>query len=171
MKLLILLLLLITACAPAFPSKFVTAWADLNNSKNLPVGTGVFVDTPDGILLKLNVTALPPGVHALHIHEVGKCEPPDFKSAGAHYNPYGKKHGVKNFEGPHAGDLPNIIVGDNGYVQVEILIKDNGFLANPNGTSLVIHETADDEITDPAGNSGSRIACGVIKRLIMARYG
>ncbi len=171
MKYLICALIFLVACGYSLgPSGAATAWAELNNAQNVSAGAGIFVEAPGGLLLKLNVSNLPPGVHALHIHEVGKCEPPDFKSAGAHFNPEGKKHGLKNPEGSHLGDLPNIVVGENGSVQVEILIKDKSFLNNPGGTALVIHEKADDEITDPAGNSGARIACGVIIRNIMGRY-
>ena len=110
-----------------------------------------------------------PGVHALHIHAVGKCEGPDFKSAGPDFNPDQTKHGIMNPEGPHAGDLPNIHVPPDGKLEVEFLnpvvtISQEAALLDTDGTSIVIHANADDYKTDPDGNSGPGIACGVITR-------
>lgn len=122
-----------------------------------------------GVNISLRVSKLPPGMHALHIHGVGQCEPPDFKSAGPHFNPHGKKHGIKNPEGAHLGDLPNIAVGADGTATVEVFAKGviplgegTNSLFHPGGTSLVIHAKPDDEMTDPSGTAGDRIACGVI---------
>jgi Cu-Zn family superoxide dismutase len=116
------------------------------------------------------VNNLPPGKHGFHIHAVGKCDPPDFQSAGGHFNPFGKKHGLKNPEGPHAGDLPNLEVGPDGKGKLETTVggltlgkEGLATLFGSNGTAVVIHAGPDDEKTDPAGNSGARIACGVIK--------
>ncbi len=106
--------------------------------------------------------------HGFHIHAVGKCEPPAFTSAGAHLNPYGKKHGHKNPDGAHAGDLPNLTVGADGTGSIDVtaagvtLTAGRASLLQPGGASLVLHANPDDEKTDPAGNSGARIVCGVI---------
>ena len=120
--------------------------------------------------MKLNVTQLPPGTHALHIHSVGECDAPDFKSTGPHFNPEAKKHGPKNLEGPHAGDLPNFEVGKDDRSKSSVTaphVKLGGgsnSLFHPEGTALVIHEKPDDYMTDPAGNAGARIACGIVTK-------
>jgi Cu-Zn family superoxide dismutase len=125
----------------------------------------------EGDLLQVayNLTGLPPGLHAFHIHETGACEPP-FKSAGGHFNPYGAKHGLKNPEGAHAGDMANILVGPDGtasgvrYAPLATLKEGaRNSLFKEGGTAIVIHEGPDDYMTDPAGAAGARIACGVIK--------
>lgn len=120
--------------------------------------------------MAVTVTNLSPGVHAIHIHEAGKCDAPDFKTAGGHFNPANKQHGMQNPEGHHAGDLPNLTVGANGKGTFKSTIQDvtlagdgANSLFHAGGTSVVIHEKADDMKTDPAGNAGARIACGVIQ--------
>jgi Cu-Zn family superoxide dismutase len=143
------------------------AQAVLKDASGKQVGTAIFTATPSGALLDLKLIAVPPGVHALHIHAVGKCDPPDFKSAGPHFNPDQTKHGIMNPEGPHAGDLPNIHVPADGKLEVELLdpvvtIAQDAALLDADGSSIVIHAGPDDYKTDPAGNSGDRIACGVI---------
>jgi Cu-Zn family superoxide dismutase len=131
------------------------------------VGKATLVATPSGTLLTLELTAAPPGTHGFHIHAVGKCEPPDFASAGGHFNPDETKHGLINPEGPHAGDMPNIHVPEDGKLTVEVLnplvtLSQQSALLDADGAALVIHAEPDDYLTDPAGHAGGRIACGVI---------
>jgi Cu-Zn family superoxide dismutase len=146
------------------------AHADMYNAKGEKIGTATFREAQGGVKIDVEVAQLPPGLHAVHVHAVGKCEAPDFKSAGAHLNPEGKKHGTQNPEGPHAGDLPNLEVGADGRAKTSVLgtrvsLSDaTNSLFPTNGTSLVIHEKPDDNLTDPAGNAGARIACGLAQR-------
>ena len=146
------------------------AKAELRNAQGQQVGTAVFKQGGNGVSISLQTFNLPAGTHAFHIHAVGKCDPPDFKTAGGHFNPENKKHGLKNPEGPHAGDMPNITVGPNGKGKVTVqntrvtLGEGANSLFHEGGTTLVIHEKADDDMTDPAGNAGGRMACGVIEK-------
>ncbi|MGP8049899.1 MAG: superoxide dismutase family protein [Desulfobaccales bacterium] len=152
-------------------SKGPAAKADLVNAQGQKVGEAKFTQTPTGVLIDLILENMPPGVHAMHIHEKGVCQPPDFTSAGGHFNPFGKEHGLKNPLGPHAGDLPNIEVGQDGRATVQILAPlvtlkegEKNSLFQAGGTSLVIHEHPDDQMSQPVGNAGPRIACGPITR-------
>ena len=162
-----LFLLLVMACGESAP---LTAKAALVNAQGQKVGEATFTETPQGVKIALKVENLPPGLHACHLHEKGECPPPDFQGAGGHFNPWGKKHGLKNPQGPHAGDLPNLIVNADGRGSLETLAtlvtlkEGKNSLLQPSGTSLVIHANPDYDMTDPAGNAGPRIACGAITK-------
>ena len=154
----------------AFARSTSTAKADLTDSKGANVGTARLKGTPKGVSLALEVSNLPPGLDGFHIHTVGKCDSPDFKSAGGHLNPEGKKHGWENPEGHHAGDLQNLTADAQGKAKVKVVVTGvtlgdgPNSLFQPQGTALVIHANPDDNKTDPAGNAGPRIACGVITK-------
>ncbi|HWK23519.1 MAG TPA: superoxide dismutase family protein [Ureibacillus sp.] len=146
------------------------AAAIIEDTEGNEIGNMELTEGSEGVLISLGLTKLSEGEHGIHIHEVGKCEKPKFESAGAHFNPLGKMHGMENPKGPHLGDLPNISPEEDGTVQVEFIAKNltlepgmENSLLDKDGTAIVIHEDPDDYKTDPAGNSGSRIACGVIK--------
>jgi Cu-Zn family superoxide dismutase len=145
-----------------------TAKAMLKDQKGPDVGTVELTQTPAGVLLRLSLKGVPTGEHAFHIHEAGRCDPP-FTTAGGHFNPAGHKHGLLVGAG-HAGDMPNLHVPASGTLDVEILnaavTLDKGkpnSLFHPGGTAVVIHAGKDDYKSDPAGNAGDRIACGVIQ--------
>jgi superoxide dismutase, Cu-Zn family len=146
------------------------ARADIKNAEGKSVGSGSLRETKDGVVMTVNVKGLPQGLHAIHFHSVGKCESPAFTSAGPHFNPMNKKHGLKNAAGPHAGDLPDMYVEKNGVGRYEALIDSitlgsgETSIFDADGSTIIIHVTADDNVTDPAGNSGDRIACGVITK-------
>jgi Cu-Zn family superoxide dismutase len=145
----------------------LSAEAVLKDKDGKQVGTATFIETPEGVRIAVTGYRLPPGGHGLHIHAVGRCDPPDFASAGAHFNPGGKQHGRMNPAGPHAGDLPNLVVKASGEGGLDITTKAITLGSGPisvldRPTSLVLHANADDDRTDPTGNSGGRIACGVI---------
>jgi Cu-Zn family superoxide dismutase len=143
---------------------------ELKDTQGKAVGTIVLWQKGAGVGLKIQLHDLPPGEHGIHFHQNPKCDAPDFKSAGPHFNPESKKHGLENPDGHHAGDMQNIIIGATGKADVTLEDKDvtlhdgaNSLFSN-GGTAVVIHAKADDMKTDPSGNSGDRIACGVITK-------
>jgi Cu-Zn family superoxide dismutase len=143
---------------------------DLKDARGNSVGMAMISPaTGGGVSIALDLKGLPPGEHALHFHAVAKCEAP-FTSAGGHFNPANRKHGMQNPEGPHAGDMPNIAVAANGTARTTIVNPHVTMGSEPNsmyangGTALMIHAAADDMKTDPAGNAGDRIACGAITK-------
>jgi Cu-Zn family superoxide dismutase len=155
------------ASAPAAANLAAPAGAESSNPiidrTRKVIGTVTVRQEPRGTVLTLEVRELPPGLHGMHIHEVGKCDPPAFESSGAHWNWTRRKHGHRNPAGYHAGDLGNLRVAADGTANDERVIDRKDWNANnPAGLSLIIHADPDDEMTDPSGNSGERIACGLL---------
>jgi Cu-Zn family superoxide dismutase len=144
----------------------LTATATLHDATGASVGTATLRDTHAGLLITGSLTGIPAGAHGIHVHAVGKCEAP-FTTAGGHFNPESKHHGFMSAEGPHLGDLPNVITVASGSTQFEFLLADASLkgrnaLLDADGASIVVHAGRDDFVTDPAGNSGARIACGIV---------
>jgi Cu-Zn family superoxide dismutase len=148
----------------------VVATATLEDATGRHVGQAEFRETPNGVLIEVTGLTAPPGTHAIHIHETGRCDAPSFESAGGHFNPEKSKHGYSNAAGPHAGDLPNVHIPDTGKLNLEqiaaevTLAAGAASLFDADGSALVVHAGADDYASDPAGDAGGRYACGVIER-------
>lgn len=159
---------LLAGCAGMQPSADTAATAELRNAAGASVGTANFTQVGNVVRIVLDAKGIPPGLHAVHIHAVGKCDPPDFNSAGPHFNPTGKQHGALNPQGSHAGDLPNVNVGADGNGRLETATEQitlgsgTTSLWDADGSALVVHAAPDDFKTDPTGNAGGRVACGVI---------
>ena len=164
--------LLLSGCASmgSGDKEVLSGEATLRDKDSKQVGVATFIQTPDGVRIAVTGYRLPAGMHGLHIHAAGKCDPPDFGTAAGHFNPTGKQHGRLNPAGPHAGDLTNLEVKASGEGGIDITTKavtlDSGLtsLFGPGGTAIVVHAGPDDEKTDPTGNAGGRIACGVIAK-------
>jgi Cu-Zn family superoxide dismutase len=160
----------LAGCSSMQPVGDTTAIADLRTASGQTVGTAQLTQVGPGVRIVLEARGVPPGLHGFHIHAVGKCDPPDFSSAGQHFNPTGKQHGALNPAGSHAGDLPNLNVGPDGVGRLETTTEQITLGTGPtsvwdaDGSALVLHAAPDDFKTDPTGNAGARIACGVITK-------
>jgi Cu-Zn family superoxide dismutase len=142
------------------------ATADMKDSAGNDLGTLRLVDGSNGIVVSGELKGLPPGTYAIHVHTTGKCEPP-FTSAGGHWNPTNKEHGLENPQGPHYGDMRNITAGSDSTIMVNDTtpggsLKGTNALIDSDGAAVVVHAKADDYKSNPAGNAGARIACGVV---------
>lgn len=170
-----LALLLLGACAtparqqpPAEPPPPAAAAAQLRDGSGRAVAAASLEEVGDALRVRVESSGLAAGVYGIHIHAVGRCDPPGFETAGPHWNPSGREHGRDNPRGQHAGDLPNLLVGTDGRGSLEFTIPAAGFqsgarrLLDADGGALVLHARPDDYRTDPSGNSGARVACGVI---------
>lgn len=155
-----------SASGPAFgtPSANGTARTALSAADGASRGSARLSDGAGGILVQVEAQGLPAGTHGIHIHTIGRCDAPDFASAGGHWNPTDRQHGRANPQGAHHGDLPNLTVGADGRGTLNMTTPGGRLaeLLDADGAALVIHASADDDRTDPSGNSGGRIACGVI---------
>ena len=149
-----------------------SAHADIVNAQGVKIGTAKITSTGQGVKIEVKVSQLPPGEHGIHIHNVGKCDGPAFTTAGGHFNPTSAHHGIHNTQDPHPhlGDLMNLVVDKKGDAKATFeassvtLGEDTNSLFHDGGTALIIHAKADDLMSDPSGNSGDRIACGVIEK-------
>jgi Cu-Zn family superoxide dismutase len=156
----------LSACSTEGSSTTERADVPMRDAAGRDLGTLTLAPHEGGLMLTGRVQGLPPGTHGIHVHATGRCEPP-FESAGGHWNPTSRQHGTQNPAGPHHGDMPNLVVADDGSAAVNVMtaggtLGGEGALLDGDGASVVIHAGADDYRTDPSGNSGDRIACGVV---------
>lgn len=164
----------IAGCSTAMRMRNAAARAEavMYNSSGAVIGTAQLWQDANGLVnVEISSLTLPAGPHGIHFHDVGKCEGPAFTTAGGHYNPMGMEHGLQNPKGPHAGDNQNIVIPAGGVGNVSFstdrvsLTPGTRTLLDADGTALVVHASADDQVTNPSGNSGARIACGVVRAL------
>lgn len=154
----------LAGCVPMAAPDVPVSKVNLVSSGGAVLGNVRVFSEPTGLMLRIDAAGLPPGVHGVHLHSVGRCDPPGFTSAGPHWNPTSRKHGHRNPQGFHMGDLGNLGVGADGRLVAGLLVPQATFggLRDADGAALVLHAKADDEMTDPSGNSGDRIACAVL---------
>jgi Cu-Zn family superoxide dismutase len=142
--------------------------ATVRDASGRELGTVTLTDAAGGIMVAGTLSGLPPGEHGMHLHMVGRCDPPAFESAGEHWNPTGSQHGTENPQGPHFGDLPNVTAGTDSTATVQgmtpggTLRGTTNMLLDADGAALIIHGSSDDRRTNPSGGSGAPVACGVI---------
>lgn len=143
-----------------------SAIANLQTAEGEAAGRVTARESGDGIMISLNAEGMPPGQHGVHVHMTGTCEAPSFESAGGHWNPTNQQHGLEDPEGQHAGDMPNLDVAEDGSGTLEYTLQGGTFdgLLDGDGSAFIVHASADDQMTDPSGNSGARIACGVFEQ-------
>ncbi|MFS0771676.1 superoxide dismutase family protein [Sphingomonas sp. 1P08PE] len=146
-------------------ASYRTATAMLRTAANADAGRATATEVEGGLRFTLDARGLPPGTHGAHVHMVGRCDAPDFTTAGGHWNPTSRQHGTMNPQGPHEGDLPNLIIGTDGRGTIGVTIPGATMagLLDTDGGAMVVHANPDDLKTDPSGNSGGRIACGVFQ--------
>ncbi len=142
------------------------ATAMLKTADGKDVGTVTATQEEEGIRLAISATGMTGGEHGIHVHTTGKCEGPKFESAGGHWNPMGAQHGLSNPQGQHSGDMPNLVIASDGSGKMDYLLREAQFeqMLDDDGAALIIHAKADDQKTDPSGDSGDRVACGVFTR-------
>jgi len=156
--------LVLAGCVPMAAPDVPVSTANLVSSSGAVLGTVRVFSEPTGVMLRIDATGVPAGQHGVHVHTTGRCDPPAFTSAGPHWNPTERKHGHRNPAGFHVGDLGNLGVGADGKLVAGLLVPQATIdaLRDADGSALVLHAKADDEVTDPSGNSGDRIACAVL---------
>jgi Cu-Zn family superoxide dismutase len=169
LKVLWILVALVTTSAQAQSGR-PAARVDLKDAKGQSVGTATLQEAEQGVRVTASVQGLPPGTHGIHFHARGRCDAPTFETAGDHLNPSNSEHGLRNPKGPHAGDLPNLEVAADGTGRLDHVTRAITLKPEPasvfdlDGAALVVHAKPDDQMSDPAGNSGDRIACGVVSK-------